>query len=204
MDVLANAHYIASQEKSEEFGRRIYTSALQSGYNGAKERIVIADGADWIWNEVGNHLPESIKIIDYWHACEHIHGLASVLYGEGNPKGKRWANEHCRSLRNKGTEGLLRAIKRRKVRNEREREALRLELGNFRKYRKQMDYPAYRVKGMMIGSGPVEAACKVIVGQRPKQAGMRWTKDGADAVLACRTALLSNELGRIERAARAV
>jgi len=202
-DVVANAHYIAAQEKSEEFGRRIYARAMQSGYERAAERIVIADGAEWIWNEVCNHLGESIKIIDYWHACEHIHGLASALYGEGNPKGKRWANEHCGSLRNKGPGGLLRAIKRRKGRNEREQEALRLELGYFRKYRKQMDYPAYRARGMMIGSGPVEAACKVIVGQRLKQAGMRWTKGGADAVLAVRTALLSGELSRIEHAARA-
>ena len=78
-----------------------------------------------------------------------------------------------------------------------------MEQGYFRKYRKHMNYPAYRAKGMMIGSGPVESACKVVVGQRLKQAGMRWTKDGADAVLAVRCALLSNELERIERAARA-
>ena len=65
-----------------------------------------------------------------------------------------------------------------------------MEGGYFRKYRKYMNYPAYRAKGMMIGSGPVESACKVVVGQRMKLAGMRWTKDGADVVLAARTALL--------------
>jgi hypothetical protein len=202
-DTVTDSRYIAAQETSEEFGRRVYTRAMQAGYDTAKERIVLADGADWIWREVRNHLPESIKIIDYWHACEHIHGLSRALYGEGNPKGKRWANEHCRKLKEKGPGSLLRAMKRRKPRGEEEQEALRLEMGYFRKYRKYMNYPAYRAKGMMIGSGPVESACKVIVGQRLKQAGMRWTKDGADAVLAVRTALLSGELARIEHAARA-
>jgi len=202
-DTIANPHYIAAQEKSEEFGRRIYTRAMQAGHGVAREQIVIADGAEWIWNEVRNHFPGSIKIIDYWHACEHIHSLAQAFYGEGNTRGKRWANEHCRKLKDKGPGGLLRAMKRRKARNEQEREALRLEKGYFRKYRKYMNYPAYRARGMMIGSGPVESACKVIVGQRLKQAGMRWTSVGADAVLAVRTALLSGELGRIERAARA-
>jgi hypothetical protein len=202
-DTLANPRYIAAQEKSEEFGRRIYTRAMQSGYERAAERIVIADGAEWIWREVSNHLNESIKIVDYWHACEHIHDLAQALYGEGNPRGRRWAREHSDKLRNKGPGCLLRAIKRRKARDEREREALRLEFGYFRKYRRYMNYPAYRARGMMIGSGPVESACKVIVGQRLKQAGMRWTREGADAVLAVRTALLSNDLRRIERAARA-
>lgn len=202
-DTVADSRYIAAQETSEEFGRRIYTRAMQAGYGAARERIVIADGADWIWREVRNHLPESIKIVDYWHACEHIHSLARTLYGEGNPRGKRWANEHCRKLKEKGSGSLIRAMKRRKARSEEEREALRLEMGYFRKYRKYMNYPAYRAKGMMIGSGPVESACKVIVGQRLKQAGMRWTKAGADAVLAVRTALLSGELARVEHAARA-
>lgn len=202
-DTVADSRYIAAQETSEEFGRRIYTRAMQAGYGAARERIVIADGADWIWREVRNHLPESIKIVNYWHACEHIHSLARTLYGEGNPRGKRWANEHCRKLKEKGSGSLIRAMKRRKARSEEEREALRLEMGYFRKYRKYMNYPAYRAKGMMIGSGPVESACKVIVGQRLKQAGMRWTKAGADAVLAVRTALLSGELARIEHAARA-
>jgi hypothetical protein len=203
IDIAKNLRYVSAQERSEDFGRRIYTKAMQSGCEVAKVRIVIADGADWIWNEVRDHFPKSIKILDYFHACEHIYGLAKVLYGEGNPKGKRWAKEHCDKLKDRGPVSLIRAIKRRKAKDKHEREALRLELGYFTKYRSYMNYPAYRAKGLMIGSGPVESACKVVVGQRLKQAGMRWTKDGADVVLAVRTALLSNELDRIERAARA-
>ncbi len=176
---------------------------MQAGYEHAKERVVIADRGEWIWNEARNHFPKSIKILDYFHACEHIYNLASVLYGEGNAKGKRWAKEPCKKLKDKGPGSLIRAIKRRKAKDEKAKEALRLQLGYFRKYRKHMNYPVYIAKGMMIGSGPVEAACKVVVGQRLKQAGMRWSKNRADAMLAVRCALPSNELGRIERAARA-
>jgi hypothetical protein len=203
VDTVDSPRYIAAQEKSEGFGRRIYTKAMQAGYDRSQERVVLADGGEWIWNEVRNHFPKSIKILDYYHACEHIYSLAAVLYGEGNPNGKRWAKEHCKKLKEKGPGGLIRAIKRRKARNEQDWEALRLEFGYFKKYRRYMNYPIYRAKGMMIGSGPVEAACKVVVGQRLKQAGMRWTKDGADVVLAVRCALLSGEFDRIEHAARA-
>jgi len=56
---------------------------------------------------------------------------------------------------------------------------------------------------MMIGSGPVESACKVVVGQRLKQAGMRWSREGADAILAIRTAVLNGESDRIHRLAKA-
>jgi len=57
--------------------------------------------------------------------------------------------------------------------------------------------------GLMIGSGPVESACKVVVGQRLKQAGMRWTREGADAILALRTAVLSGQSDRIQQLAKA-
>ena len=202
-DTVRNSRYIAAQERSEDFGRRLYAKAVQCGYDNAVERVVIGDGAEWIWNEAGNHFPKATKIIDYWHACEHIHQLAQALYGEGNPKGKRWASEHCRKLKEKGPGSLLRALKRRKAGDERRREALRLELRYFMRYRKYMNYPSYAARGMMIGSGPVESACKIVVGQRLKQAGMRWTSEGSDSVLAVRTALLGGELGRIERASRA-
>lgn len=202
-DTVCNSRYIAAQERSEDFGRRLYAKAVQCGYDNAVERVVIGDGAEWIWNEAGNHFPKATKIIDYWHACEHIHQLAQAFYGEGNPKGKRWASEHCRKLKENGPGSLLRALKRRKAGNERRREALRLELGYFTRYRKYMNYPSYAARGMMIGSGPVESACKIVVGLRLKQAGMRWTSEGSDSVLAVRTALLSKELDRIERASRA-
>jgi hypothetical protein len=203
VDTAIDSRYTAIQENSVDFGRRIYTRAMQAGYDRAGLQVVLADGGEWIWTEVENHFPKSIKILDYFHACEHIYSLATVLYGEGDAKGKRWAKEHCNGLKKKGPSSLLRAMKRRKPRDERMREALRLETGYFRKHRKHMKYPAYVAKGLMIGSGPVESACKVVVGQRLKLAGMRWTKGGADAVLAVRTALLSNEFDRIEAASRA-
>ena len=42
-----------------------------------------------------------------------------------------------------------------------------------------MEYPEYLAKGWCIGSGAVESACKTVVGQRLKLAGMRWGEDGA-------------------------
>jgi len=202
-DTVSNPRYIAAQEISEDFGRRLYAKAVQCGYDNAVERVVIGDGAEWIWNEANNHLRSATKIIDYYHACEHIHGLARVLYEEGDKKGLRWATSHCHRLRNEGPKSFITAIRRRKARNEQQAEALRLQLGYFTKYRKYMKYRSYEAKGMMIGSGSVESACKIVVGQRLKQAGMRWTREGSDSVLAVRTALLSGELGRIESAARA-
>jgi hypothetical protein len=66
-----------------------------------------------------------------------------------------------------------------------------------------MEYGQFRAAGLMIGSGPVQAACKVVVGQRLKRAGMRWRAAGADAVLAARAAVLSGQSHLVAEAARA-
>jgi hypothetical protein len=58
--------------------------------------------------------------------------------------------------------------------------------------RRRMLYKEYRQAGFPIGSGSVESACKVVVQERMKQAGMRWSRQNAQAMLALRSALLSN------------
>jgi len=55
-----------------------------------------------------------------------------------------------------------------------------------------MKYSEYRAAGLPIGSGVVEAACKTLVGQRFKRAGMRWSIDGGQKILNLRAAVLSN------------
>jgi hypothetical protein len=203
IDRMTQAHYIAAQETSEEFGKRLYARAALSGMVGAKEVVTLGDGADWIWNQAAMHLAGSVEILDYYHACEHIWSFAAARYGEGNAARKRWAQTHCRKLKASGPGSLLRSLRRCKPKTPEQAEALRLELGYFESHRHRMNYPQYRAKGMMIGSGPVESACKVVVAQRLKQSGMRWTQPGADNILALRTAVMSGQTQRIQQLARA-
>lgn len=195
--------YCAAQEGSDGFGKRTYAQARGRGLARFSECVVIGDGAEFIWNQATLHFPRATQVVDFWHASEHIWSLSRSLYGEGSAQGKRWAQERVRSLKEDGPTPLLRALKRRKPTTVAGKEAVRLERGYFSKHRKRMNYPAYRSRGMMIGSGPVEAGCKTVVCQRMKQAGMRWSGPGSDAMLAVRTAVLSQQISRIEQFARA-
>ena len=56
---------------------------------------------------------------------------------------------------------------------------------------KLMQYHEYKRLNLPIGSGITEAACKTVVTQRLKLSGMRWTQQGAQAILNLRVALLS-------------
>ena len=56
----------------------------------------------------------------------------------------------------------------------------------------RIDYQSYLKAGLMIGSGVVESSNRRVVTQRLKQAGMHWSKRGAEGVMALRAAYLSN------------
>ena len=64
-----------------------------------------------------------------------------------------------------------------------------------------MRYASLKARDYTIGSGVVEAANKVLVNQRMKRAGMRWSVDGGQNVLTFRALMMS---GRFDAAWRAM
>lgn len=203
IDQCLEPRYVAAQEPSEVFGERVYVVAAQAGVAQAGEVVVIGDGAEWIRHQAAHHYPGATQILDYWHACEHIHELAKCHYGESDPRGRRWAQTHCERLEARGPTSLLRALRRMKPANAEDAEAIGRELSYFTTNQERMQYARFRARGLMIGSGPVEAACKVVVGARLKQSGMRWSGDGADHILAVRTRLLNRDYYTLQSASRA-
>lgn len=57
--------------------------------------------------------------------------------------------------------------------------------------RAKLDYPLFRSMGLCVSSGVVEAACKWAVGACVKQAGMHWTSQCSNAIIALRCCRLS-------------
>jgi hypothetical protein len=76
----ASTTYTAAIENADEFGRRIYTEAWERGWSRAEKKVVIADGAEWIWNIADQHFPGAIQIVDLYHARQHLWDLARSLY----------------------------------------------------------------------------------------------------------------------------
>ena len=160
--------------------------------------VVLADGRREIWRTVDEHseFDDFIRILDFYHAAEHLSKAAEHLFGKASAKADQW----FRSWRHKllhgpgAVEGLIRSLSyhRRKLRrrSERYRQAT-TELGYFRNNRDKMDYAHYRALGLIISSGPVEAAAKTIVGHRLKRSGMRWTRVGGQQILNLRVQVQS-------------
>jgi len=203
VDGAVQPRYVSAPEPAEQFGERLYVAAAQAGVEQAAEVVVVADGAEWIWNLAAHHYPQATQIVDYWHACQHLYALAAQQYGEQSVRGRRWAQQQCRRLRRDGPAPVRRALRRLRPATAEAAEALRVERGYFTKHAARMQYPQFRRRGLMIGSGLAEAGCKVVVGQRLKQAGMRWTRRGADHILALRCLVLNRDYDRLAQCARA-
>ena len=94
-----------------------------------------------------------------------------------------------------GLDKIIRSLKRSlgKLRAKTKRhETVSKTINYFRNNKARMGYPSLVARGLPIGSGPVESACKSLVQSRLKRSGMRWTPEGGQHVLNLRTALKSN------------
>jgi hypothetical protein len=161
------------------------------GYQHARLRAFVADGAQWLWKLAGEHFASAVQILDWYHLAEHAHEAARALFGEGTEAAQAWAQRLKDELWDGRAAAALAWVRaeRARVRAPAKRRALH-ELETYLENNQgRMDYPRYRALGLPVGSGQVEAQCKTLVGARCKQAGMRnWTYAGAEAVLRLRAA----------------
>ena len=68
--------YAGAIETAEEFGKRIYLEAWKRGWSRAQKKVVMGDGAEWIWNLAEQHFPGAVQIVDLYHARQHLWELA--------------------------------------------------------------------------------------------------------------------------------
>src|SRR5947209_12173252 len=186
--------YVARRLHVEEFGRFLYTLAHRCGVDRAQEVVILGDGARWIRHVVEDHFPDAVHIVDLYHAREHVWNVSNAVYGSGTPQGAAWANQADDLLTHGQIEEVVHMIEKLPIIPAlpgASRSIPAIEAEYFLSNAERMRYPAFRAKGMHIGSGIAEAACKTVVSTRAKKSGMRWTPDGLDAVLALRTSVLN-------------
>jgi hypothetical protein len=188
--------YTGAIETAEEFGRRLYAEAWKRGWSRALLRVVMGDGAEWIWNLAALHFPGAILIVDLYHARQHLWEVARRLYPDDEGKRKGWMKFHQKRLLDKGKiEKLVRALRSMPAPSAEVAEKIRSEADYFERNAQRMRYPRFRRQHLFVGSGVIEAGCKTVVASRLKRSGMFWTLRGANAILALRSCHLN---GRFE------
>lgn len=190
--------YVGAIETAEEFGFRIYTEAWRRGWEWATIKVVLGDGAVWIWNAADQHFPSAIQIVDQYHARENLWEVAVLLHPH-DPVAKKLWMVPMKDLLDGGNIETLVTHLREIAAAHADATGLAQEVLKKAEYfatnASRMRYPEFRQKGLFVGSGVVEAGCKSVIGSRLKRSGMFWTVRGANAIIALRCCRIN---GRFE------
>jgi hypothetical protein len=178
--------YVGAIETAEEFGKRIYLEAWKRGWSRAEKKVVMGDGAEWIWNLADQYFPGATQIVDLFHARQHLWDLARKLQPNDESGQNRWMMIHQDLLDNCKIKKLVSSLQSIETPSAELAEKLRTEAEYFRRNARRMRYPKFRRQHLFVGTGVIEAGCKTLIGSRCKQSGMFWTVRGANAILALR------------------
>lgn len=163
-------------ENAQAFTPRLHQVAQQLGQDRAGRCVFVSDCAEWISHGVQEHLPGFLHVADYFHACQHLHTAAEVVYGRGHPRAQQWSRSISRRLREQGAARLSDKLRRLALfYRDLEHQRAVLDLCKYLdKHASKMDYPRFERQKITIDSGAMESFCKQ-QGLRLKGPGMRWS-----------------------------
>ena len=179
--------YAARLGNREALGHDLYRLAGQPESQASQGMAFVADGANWLDEIKDMQFPLATRIIDQWHVREYLWNLANEFYEQGSPKAQRWAKEKINLLKKNRQRSLKQSFYRMEPKTKKQREILTDTKRYFKNHGHQMNYPRYQKRGFHIGSGVAEGACKHVIQSRFKRAGMRWSRPGAENLLALRS-----------------
>lgn len=180
-----------TNEIPSDFAQRVMREATRRGFDRAKRRVVLGDGATWIWNLAEEYLPGAIQIVDRFHVKQHLFDAAKAIYGETSDLAKTWAHQRYEELDAGNTDKVLASLSV----HASSCEVARKCVDYIKSNQQRMNYADFHAQGLCTSTGVVEAGCKTVIGTRLKRAGMHWTLRGANAIAALRCCKLS---GRFE------
>jgi hypothetical protein len=178
------ARYLSGLYDLDELGLQLRKQAGQVGMDRAEVWIGLTDGGNGLEEFVRKNFPrDPVLILDFWHAADHLTELAKLLHPDDEERRQALVTSWCHLLKHEGGRRLVDELhayplSRQPAVRKKHAEVVQYLTNNLHR----MDYPQYVANGWLIGSGAVESACKTVVCQRLKQAGMRWREYGTDAM----------------------
>lgn len=176
--------YISGLYPLAQMGPLLRRQGAHVGLDRADVWVALCDGGAGLEDLLRDAFPRvEAVILDFYHATEYLAELAGALHPQDEAGALDQTRAWSRLLRDEGGEAMIAVLEEWEWPSRKGLGTVRGEvLGYFRNQVHRMDYPAYEANGWYIGSGAVESACKTVVGQRLKGAGMRWSERGTHAV----------------------
>jgi hypothetical protein len=185
-----NSIYVA---QVPEYGKESFCNMLNKEISQVKKKypdktfVGVADGA--ADNRLFLQPFVEEQILDFFHASEYLSKVSKAVHKTG-ATASQWLENACHTLKHESNGakillGEMRNFLKKKI-TDNKKEEISKAITYFTNHLHQMNYAKYTSKNMPIGSGVIEAACKVIIKQRMCNSGMKWTDTGAKTVLLLR------------------
>jgi len=193
--------YVATMGGTESFGKLLHVEAERRGLRQADMVLVLGDGGNWIDPLSERECLYDQRIVDYYHAAEHLHEAARAALGRESPEAVGLAERLKDALWDGRIEQVLATLQQHAERlgppqdgdgAEHPRRVLANNVGYFQRHQGHMDYPRYRRKGWPIGSGVVESGVKQF-NKRVKGTEQFWSLAGVESILCLRALWLSRD-----------
>ena len=159
-------------------------------------RVALTDGAESLQHHMITAFPQYTLILDIIHASEYLWDTATALLGETSPARTPWVAARLDLVLAGQTRTVITQLTQDAADprwTEQERKAIQRTIGYYERNQAYMRYDHYLAQGWPIGTGVVEGACGHLVKDRMEQAGMRWTQDGAQAMLDLRAVRINGD-----------
>jgi hypothetical protein len=183
--------YVAVLGSVDEFAPALWRLAFIHDIPQADESSVTADGAAWIWTLAADYFPDSVQILDWYHACDHLSEAAHALHPTDQLAAQRWFKQHQEDLFQGSIHHITRPL---------EQADLPQYATYFHNNKRRMHYRRFQAEGYPIGSGTVESAIKQVK-QRVAGPGMRWSRSSAEDMLSLSGSIMSQSFDALWDAA---
>ena len=181
--VITERSYVATRAGIEPMMKELHAEALRRGLGRAQRVLVIADGAVWIWNAVGDRFQEAVQRLDLWHANSYLWAVASELHGTGTGAARAWVKPLLKQLRQDQTPAVIGQLQELLPGlNQAQAKAVTTTIDYYSSNLQRMQYVAGDQLHEPVGSGAIESTCRQLQ-CRMKRCGQFWSQAGDEALL---------------------
>lgn len=175
---------------------QLYAESVARNLGHDRPVVCLLDGERALWEAQEVYFPEAVGILDLFHVLERLWAVAHCFHKEGSDEAKQFVEYRLRDLL-QGRVGYVISGLRKRLRAEKlsgqRRKVVKSAVEYLTNNRDHMRYDEYLAAGYPIGSGVAEGACRHLVKDRMEQTGMRWTVEGAQAMLHVRALYLNDQ-----------
>lgn len=184
-----NHSYFSRMIEAKDYVQEALVETERRGISHSKQVCAVTDGAEWIQNFVSAHRPDAIRILDFYHAAEHLAEVGRKLYGEDSLEFKVWYVQQRHELRHgdpKKVLNELHTMAKQDQLSDSLKSVIEACIHYFESRLTMIQYATFSALGYPVGSGVGEACHKYVIQQRMKQAGMHWAKANVNPMVALR------------------